>query len=129
VSRACEISARSTACCALKSSPLPFVQLCVPIVVGIGDGFEKFLVARRAADVFRRASALYLSIGQRRTWALRKRVEMDGQMDGAINITVADIVKVTGTSRNTIKDHVKMLTEKRHLARHGAGRGTWYLLA
>jgi len=44
-------------------------------------------------------------------------------------VTIADIAKVSGTSRNTIKDHVKMLTEKGHLARHGAGRGTWYSLA
>lgn len=41
-------------------------------------------------------------------------------------VTVGQIAKITGTSRNTIKNHVSALTEKGHLARHGAGRGTWY---
>ena len=41
-------------------------------------------------------------------------------------VTVADIVKATGVSRNTIKDHLKALTKSEHLNRHGAGRGTWY---
>jgi hypothetical protein len=36
--------------------------------------------------------------------------------------------KITGISRNTIKDHVTALTEKGQLNRHGAGRGTWYAL-
>jgi len=43
-------------------------------------------------------------------------------------VSVADISKITGISRNTIKDHVAALTEKGHLKRHGAGRGTWYAL-
>lgn len=41
-------------------------------------------------------------------------------------VTVADAAKATGTSRNTVKDHVKGLATAGHLARHGAGRGTWY---
>lgn len=44
-------------------------------------------------------------------------------------VTVADAVKATGASRNTIKDHVKALTEQGHLTRHGAGRGVWYAIA
>jgi hypothetical protein len=32
----------------------------------------------------------------------------------------------TGTSRNTVKDHVRALTDHNHLTRHGAGRGAWY---
>ncbi len=44
-------------------------------------------------------------------------------------VTVNEAVKATGASRNTIKDHIKALTEKAHLARHGAGRGAWYSLA
>jgi Fic family protein len=43
-------------------------------------------------------------------------------------VTISDIAKVTGISRNTIKDHVTALTEKEQLTRHGAGRGTWYAL-
>ena len=44
-------------------------------------------------------------------------------------VTVAEAAKITGTSRNTVKDHLKALTESGRLARHGAGRGTWYALA
>jgi Fic family protein len=43
-------------------------------------------------------------------------------------INVADAVSLTGTSRNTIKDHLSRLTKAGHLVRHGAGRGTWYAL-
>jgi DeoR/GlpR family transcriptional regulator of sugar metabolism len=43
--------------------------------------------------------------------------------------TVADAAKLTGSSRNTIKDHIKALVGNRHLARHGAGRGTRYSLS
>lgn len=41
-------------------------------------------------------------------------------------VSVADIVKTTNVSRNTVKDHLKSLTKSGHLLRHGAGRGTWY---
>jgi Fic family protein len=44
-------------------------------------------------------------------------------------ITIADAAKITGSSRNTIKDHIKALTDAGHLNRHGAGRGTWYSLS
>ncbi len=41
-------------------------------------------------------------------------------------VTVSEAVKVTGASRNTIKDHLRSLVEQSYLSRHGAGRGTWY---
>ena len=41
-------------------------------------------------------------------------------------VTVADAVKATGASRNTIKDHVASLAGQGLLIRHGAGRGSWY---
>jgi Fic family protein len=43
-------------------------------------------------------------------------------------VTIADAVKVTGASRNTIKDHVTALAGQGLLIRHGAGRGAWYAL-
>lgn len=43
-------------------------------------------------------------------------------------LTVGEAVTITGASRNTIKDHVKTLSMKGYLARHGAGRGAWYSL-
>lgn len=41
-------------------------------------------------------------------------------------LTIAEAAKATGASRNTIKDHVRALTDQKHLTRHGAGRGVWY---
>jgi predicted HTH transcriptional regulator len=43
-------------------------------------------------------------------------------------VTVAEAAKITGKNRNTVKDHIRVLTESGCLARHGAGRGTWYTL-
>lgn len=44
-------------------------------------------------------------------------------------VTVMDVAKATGASRNTVKDHLRALTEQGHLTLHGAGRGTWYGLS
>ena len=44
-------------------------------------------------------------------------------------VTISEATRETGKSRNTVKDHIKALTDKGHLTRHGAGRGTWYSLA
>ena len=44
-------------------------------------------------------------------------------------ISVGEAAKATGSSRNTVKDHIRSLTKNNHLERHGAGRGTWYSLA
>jgi len=43
-------------------------------------------------------------------------------------VTVADAAQITGTNRNTVKDHIRSLAENGHLVRHGAGRGSWYAL-
>ena len=43
-------------------------------------------------------------------------------------VTIANTAKITGISKNTIKDHVKSLHKDGHIERHGAGRGTWYSL-
>jgi Fic family protein len=43
-------------------------------------------------------------------------------------VTMADMVRVTGVSRNTLKDHFRSLVEKQHLIRHGSGKGSWYAL-
>ena len=42
--------------------------------------------------------------------------------------TMGEIIRLTGASRNTLKEHLVQLVEKRHLARHGTGKGTWYAL-
>lgn len=43
-------------------------------------------------------------------------------------VTMGDMVKLTGVSRNTLKEHFRSLTEKGHLVMHGSGRGSWYAL-
>ncbi len=42
--------------------------------------------------------------------------------------TMGEIIRLTGASRNTLKGHLAQLVEKRHLAQHGAGKGSWYAL-
>ena len=41
-------------------------------------------------------------------------------------VTVRELHKITGASRNTIKAHLKSLVEKRLLIQEGKGKGTWY---
>jgi Fic family protein len=41
---------------------------------------------------------------------------------------MAEAIKLTGASRNTLKQHLRDLTERKHLEQHGGGRGTWYRL-
>lgn len=43
-------------------------------------------------------------------------------------VTMGDMIKLTGVSRNTLKEHFRSLTEKGHLTKHGSGRGSWYAL-
>ena len=44
-------------------------------------------------------------------------------------VTMAETVRVSGASRNTIKEHLRTLVAQGHLTLHGAGRGAWYGLA
>ncbi|MHB1935369.1 MAG: Fic family protein [Acidobacteriaceae bacterium] len=44
-------------------------------------------------------------------------------------VTIGDMVTLTSTSRNTLKQHFRQLLEKGHLVMHGRGRGAWYSLA
>ncbi len=43
-------------------------------------------------------------------------------------VTIGDMIRVTGTSRNTLKEHFRRLLAQGHIVRHGAGKGTWYVL-
>ena len=43
-------------------------------------------------------------------------------------VTMSDAIKVTGASRNTLKEQFRRLLEQGHLAQHGKGKGTWYAL-
>lgn len=44
-------------------------------------------------------------------------------------ITMANAILLTGTSRNTLKQHFRALVEQGHLKQHGNGRGAWYGLS
>lgn len=41
-------------------------------------------------------------------------------------VTMAEAIRLTGASRNTLKQHFRELVERGHLAQHGSGRGAWY---
>ena len=43
-------------------------------------------------------------------------------------ITIGEAIKLTGVSRNTLKQHFRRLVEHSHLNQQGAGRGVWYEL-
>jgi predicted HTH transcriptional regulator len=41
---------------------------------------------------------------------------------------MGEIIRLTGASRNTHKEHLAQLVDRRHLARHGTGKESWYAL-
>jgi len=43
-------------------------------------------------------------------------------------VRMSDMVRKSGASRNTLKEHFRSLVAKRHLVQHGAGKATWYAL-
>lgn len=43
-------------------------------------------------------------------------------------ISVGEMAKQTGISRNTLKDHFKKLSQNGYIVLHGQGRGAWYSL-
>jgi DNA-binding MarR family transcriptional regulator len=80
---------------------------------------------------------------QQQVRQLARRVERETLMQSALpelsarildtvrdhgRISVGDMVRLTGASRNTLKEHFRRLVEKDHLVRRGGGRGVWYSL-
>jgi Fic family protein len=41
-------------------------------------------------------------------------------------VTIGEAIKLTGASRNTLKQHFRTLVERATLNQHGSGRGVWY---
>ena len=41
-------------------------------------------------------------------------------------VTIGKAIKLTGASRNTLKQHFRTLVERGTLNQHGSGRGVWY---
>jgi len=44
-------------------------------------------------------------------------------------VTMGDTIKVTGASRNTLKEHFRHSLDQGRLEKHEAGKGTWYVLS
>lgn len=44
-------------------------------------------------------------------------------------VSIGEMVKMTGVSRNTLKEHFRQLVEKGYLSKRGGGRSTWYVLS
>jgi Fic family protein len=44
-------------------------------------------------------------------------------------VTIGEAIKLTGASRNTLKQHFRALVERSTLNQHGSGRGVWYGLS
>lgn len=83
----------------------------------------------------------FLHAMQRQKERLEKKMERERVMVAALpelsvlilelarehgRVTIAEVVRVSGVSRNTVKDHIRTLAEQGHLQLHGAGRGAWY---
>ena len=43
-------------------------------------------------------------------------------------VTIGETIKLTGASRNTLKQHLRNLVAQGHLHQRGSGRGVWYEL-
>jgi len=43
-------------------------------------------------------------------------------------VTMGDAIRLTGASRNTLKQHFRSLVQRGHLKQQGGGRGVWYEL-
>jgi Fic family protein len=41
-------------------------------------------------------------------------------------VTIGKVIKLSGASRNTLKQHFRVLVERGTLVQHGSGRGVWY---
>jgi len=42
-------------------------------------------------------------------------------------VSIGEMVRLMGVSRNTLKEHFRQLVEKGHLSKQGGGRSTWYV--
>jgi Fic family protein len=62
----------------------------------------------------------------RRMTELAVRIVDQARQHG--RVTIGDLIRLTGASRNTLKEHFRRLLQQGHLVRHGTGKGTWYTL-
>ena len=43
-------------------------------------------------------------------------------------VTMGEAIRITGASRNTLKEHFQRLVKQHYLKKHGLGKGSWYSL-
>lgn len=55
------------------------------------------------------------------------RILDDARTHGRVSI--GEMAKLTGASRNTLKGHFRQLVDKGPLSKQGGGRSTWYVLS
>jgi Fic family protein len=85
----------------------------------------------------------FLRALQQQTKRLAKKVERERLLLAAMSelsaqileharehgrVTIGEMSRLIGVSRNTLKDHFKQLQDRGHLVLHGGGRGAWYTL-
>ncbi|WP_192178558.1 Fic family protein [Mesorhizobium amorphae] len=83
----------------------------------------------------------FLRVLQQQKRRLEKKIEREGLVLGTLpklslqiveaikergRMTIGEIVNLTGANRNTVKKHLAMLVDAKHLAQHGTRKGTWY---
>lgn len=88
--------------------------------------------------------SFFLSVLKKQTEHLRIKVERENELLIALpahalailhharahgRVSMAEMVQLTGVSRNTLKPHFKHLTENGYLLLVGKGRGSWYKLS
>lgn len=44
-------------------------------------------------------------------------------------VTMGDMIRTTGSSRNTLKEHFRRLVAQGYLVHHGTGKGSWYAIS
>lgn len=52
---------------------------------------------------------------------------LEGAQEGG-RVTMGEMIRVTGASRNTLKEHFRRLMKAGQLVQNGTGKGTWYTL-
>ena len=57
---------------------------------------------------------------------LSARIIEQAQEQG--RVTMGEMIRLTGASRNTLKEHLRRLVEQGQLVQQGRGKGTWYVL-
>ena len=62
---------------------------------------------------------------------LQKKVEREQIVLASmpdLQLQIVEVIRLTAASRNTLKQHFRVLVKRGTLIQHGSGRGVWYAL-